>query len=88
MLFAWPEEDKFDVIKAVKEGLVDFVINIPKDTQRNELTRGSAVRQAAVKFGCSLLTNMEIVTAYVHALERCPDFLARHNVIPLPSFKA
>jgi carbamoyl-phosphate synthase large subunit len=85
---AWPEEDKFDVIKAVKEGLVDFVINIPKDTQRKELTRGSLVRQASVKFGCSLLTNMEIVTAYIHALERCPEFLARHKVIPLPSFRA
>ncbi len=84
----WPEEGPKDVIKAVKDGLVDFVINIPKDTQRKELTRGSLVRQASVKFGCSLLTNMEIVTAYVHALERCPDFLKRHKVNALPSFRA
>lgn len=83
----WPEEGKHDVMMAIKEGLVDFVINIPKDLQRKELTQGSLVRQAAVKFGCSLLTNMEIVTAYLHALERCPDFLARHKVIPLPSFR-
>ncbi|MES2746680.1 MAG: ATP-grasp domain-containing protein, partial [Bdellovibrionota bacterium] len=84
----WPKEGERDVIMAIKEGLVDFVINIPKDSQRKELTNGSLVRQASVKFGCSLLTNMEIVTAYVHALERCPDFLKLHKVIPLPSFRA
>jgi carbamoyl-phosphate synthase large subunit len=84
----WPGEGPNDVIQAIKDGKVDFVINIPKNSQRGELTRGSLTRQAAVKFGCSLLTNMEIVTAYVQALDRCPDFLASHEVLPLPSYRS
>ncbi|MDQ3232857.1 MAG: carbamoyl-phosphate synthase (glutamine-hydrolyzing) large subunit, partial [Pseudobdellovibrionaceae bacterium] len=84
----WPGEGPNDVIQAIKDGKVDFVINIPKNSQRGELTRGSLTRQAAVKFGCSLLTNMEIVTAYVQALDRCPDFLTNHEVLPLPSYRS
>jgi carbamoyl-phosphate synthase large subunit len=84
----WPGEGPNDVIQAVKDGKVDFVINIPKNSQRGELTRGSLTRQAAVKFGCSLLTNMEIVTAYIQALDRCPEFLARHEVLSLPSYRS
>jgi carbamoyl-phosphate synthase large subunit len=84
----WPGEGPNDVIQAIKDGKVDFVINIPKNSQRGELTRGSLTRQAAVKFGCSLLTNMEIVTAYVQALDRCPEFLARHEVLSLPSYRS
>ncbi|WP_141731103.1 carbamoyl-phosphate synthase (glutamine-hydrolyzing) large subunit [Oligoflexus tunisiensis] len=84
----WPGEGPNDVIQAIKDGKVDFVINIPKSSQRRELTRGSLTRQAAVKFGCSLLTNMEIVSAYVQALDRCPDFLSRHEVLSLPSYRS
>jgi carbamoyl-phosphate synthase large subunit len=84
----WPGEGPNDVIQAIKDGKVDFVINIPKNSQRGELTRGSLTRQAAVKFGCSLLTNMEIVTAYIQALDRCPEFLARHEVLSLPSYRS
>jgi carbamoyl-phosphate synthase large subunit len=84
----WPGEGPNDVIQAIKDGKVDFVINIPKNSQRGELTRGSLTRQAAVKFGCSLLTNMEIVSAYVQALDRCPNFLSTHEVLPLPSYRS
>jgi carbamoyl-phosphate synthase large subunit len=84
---AWPGEGENDVIQAIKNRKVDFVINIPKSSQRKELTNGSMVRQASVKFGCSLLTNMEIVNAYVQALDRCPEFLKRHDVLSLPSYR-
>jgi len=84
----WPGEGPSDVIQAIKDGKIDFVINIPKNSQRGELTRGSRTRQAAVKFGCSLLTNMEIVTAYVQALDRCPNFLDSHEVLSLPSYRS
>ncbi|WP_132324443.1 carbamoyl-phosphate synthase (glutamine-hydrolyzing) large subunit [Pseudobacteriovorax antillogorgiicola] len=84
----WPGEGDQDVIKAIKEGLVDFVINIPKSSQRKELTRGSQIRQAAVRFGCSLLTNMEKVTAFVQALDRCEDFVAKHELLVLPDYRA
>ncbi len=84
----WPGEGPNDVLQAIKSGKVDFVINIPKSSQRKELTRGSAVRQAAVKFGCSLLTNMEIASSYIQALDRCPDFLAQHQVLSLPNYRS
>ncbi len=84
----WPGEGPNDVLQAIKNGKVDFVINIPKSSQRKELTRGSAIRQAAVKFGCSLLTNMEIVSAYVQALERCPNFLETHSLLSLPNYRS
>ncbi len=84
----WPGEGPDDVLQAIKDGKVDFVINIPKSSQRKELTRGSAVRQAAVKYGCSLLTNMEVVIAYIQALDRCPNFLEKHEVLPLPGYRS
>lgn len=84
----WPGEGPHDVIQAIKDGKVDFVINIPKSSQRKELSRGSLVRQAAVKFGCSLLTNMEIVVAYTQSLDRCPEFLAKHELLSLPPYRS
>ena len=83
----WPGEGNFDVIEAIKDGLVDLVINIPKSTKSKELTRGSEIRQAAVRFGASLLTNMEKVTAFVEALDRCKDFVAKHEVLRLPPYR-
>jgi len=64
-----------------------MVINIPKNTQRRELTMGSLTRQAAVKFGCSLFTNMETVTAFVQAIDRCPDFVKGHHLLVLPPYR-
>jgi len=84
---AWPGEAKEDAIHAIRTGLVDVVINIPKNTQPEELAYGSNIREAAVKFGCSLLTNMEKTNAFLRAIERCPDFLNRHELLPLPEFR-
>ena len=84
---SWPGEGQNDVIKAIKEGLVDMVINIPKSTRRQELTRGSQIRQAAVRFGCPLLTNMEKVAAFVQSINKCQDFIKDHKVLSLPPYK-
>ena len=87
---AWPDDSnssETDVIEAIKSGVVDFVINIPKNSQRKELTNGSKIRQAATHYGCSLLTNMENVTAYVQALGRLPDFVSKHRLLSLPHYR-
>lgn len=84
---AWPDEADHDVIHAIKEGLVDLVINIPKNTEREEITRGARIRKAAVQFGCSLLTNMEKVNAFIQALDRHPDFHSKHKPIDLPPYQ-
>jgi carbamoyl-phosphate synthase large subunit len=83
----WPGESDNDVIHAIRSGLVDSVINIPKSAQRQEITHGMRIRQAAVQFGCSLFTNVEAVKAYIHALDRCPDFIAKHEVESLPNYR-
>ena len=83
----WPGEGDNDVLKVIKSDLVDFVINIPKNSQRTELTRGSQIRQSAVRFGCSLLTNMEKVSAFVHALDKTEDFVDKHELLVLPDYR-
>jgi carbamoyl-phosphate synthase large subunit len=84
----WPGQGPRDVIRAIKDGLVDLVINVPKNLQRQELSYGAQIRQAATQFGCSLITNMEATTAFASALARYPDFLASHDVMPLPPYKS
>ncbi len=79
----WPGEGENDVIHAIRERKVDLVINIPKNHQRQELTYGMKIRQTAAQFGCSLLTNMEKVTAFIHAVHLCGNFIDKHEVRPL-----
>lgn len=83
----WPGEGDQDAIHAIKNGLVDLVINVPKNLRQDELSLGGQIRQAAVQCGCSLITNMEATTAFAHALARYPDFVAGHAVEALPNYK-
>ena len=89
---AWPaegaEDGPVDVIRVIKEGLVDLVINVPKALHHQELSYGAQIRQAAVQFGCSLLTNMETTIAFAQALGRYPDFASTHEVIALPPYRS
>ncbi len=87
---AWPGEAKGegrDVLEAIREGIVDLVINVPKNLQLKELSYGAQVRQLAVQFGCSLITNMEAASAFAHALARYPDFDRTHEVMALPRYR-
>ena len=84
---AWPGETDHDAIHAIKSGLVDLVINVPKNLRQDELSNGSKIRQAAVQCGCSLITNMEATTAFAQALARYPDFVSVHEVQPLPGYR-
>ena len=89
---AWPGEpanDKNgqDPIELLRTKKVDFVLNIPKNLQRDELTRGSQIRQGATRFGCSIITNMEKMIAYAQAITRHPDFISEHVPRPLPEYK-
>ena len=64
-----------------------MVINIPKNLNSEELTNGAKIRQAATRFGCGLLTNMEKTVAIANAIGEHPDFIKTHDVIPLPNYK-
>lgn len=84
---AWPGEGADDVLGAIREGKVDLVINIPKNLQRREMSHGARIRQVAVQFGCSLITNMETTEAFAQALARYPGFVETHEVMPLPPYR-
>jgi len=83
----WPGEAD-DVLDAIRSGLIDLVINVPKELQRQELSHGARIRQVAVQFGCSLITNMEATMAFAQALARYPDFGSTHTVMALPAYKS
>lgn len=87
---AWPGETKSgleDPIELIRRKDVDLVVNIPKNMQRDELTRGSTIRQAATSFGCSIVTNMEKMIAYATAMTYYPEFSKTHKPVVLPGYR-
>jgi len=86
-LLDWPGESENDVIQAIRSGKVDLVINIPKNTKREELSNGLQIRKASVQFGCSLITNMEKAAAFIRAFDRYPDFIKSHELLELPKYR-
>jgi carbamoyl-phosphate synthase large subunit len=87
---AWPGEARKgfeDPVELIRRKDVDLVVNIPKNLQRDELTRGSTIRQAATSFGCSIVTNMEKMIAYATAMTFYPDFSKTHTPVVLPEYK-
>lgn len=83
----WPDSSERNALWAIKERLVDLVINIPKALVRSELSQGARIRQAAVQFGCSLITNAELSLAFARALAAYPDFAAKHQPSYLPNYR-
>ncbi len=83
---AWPGEGPNDVVQAIRSGKVDLVINLPKNTQRRELSHGFQIRQSAIRYNCTLLTNMEKAVAFIQAIAHCPDFRNNHELLPLPNY--
>jgi carbamoyl-phosphate synthase large subunit len=88
---AWPGEKSPDshtpdTLEIIKSGKVDLVINVPKNLDHTELTRGALIRRTAVQFGCSLLTNMETTNAFVQAIGRSQNFIENHELLHLPEY--
>ncbi len=88
MRLAWPGEAPNDVVRAIREGWVDFVINIPKNLTPREIQFSSEIRKAAVRYGRTLFTDMEKVTAFLSAIGRNRNLVERHTPIALPPFRA
>jgi carbamoyl-phosphate synthase large subunit len=85
---AWPgETDGLDPVELIRSKKVDFVLNVPKNLQRDELTRGSQMRMVATRFGCAIVTNMEKMVAYAQAMTFHPDFAKVHTPRELPQYR-
>ncbi len=80
----WPDEPGLNVMELIRSGKVDFVINIPKNSKRRELTAGMQIRQTAINYGCSLMTNMEKVLSFFSALENTSAKHYGEGLISLP----
>lgn len=63
-------------ISAIREGLVDLVVNIPKNSEKDELDNDYLIRRAAVDHGVQLITNAQLARRFVEATGRfCSDNL-------------
>jgi carbamoyl-phosphate synthase large subunit len=67
----WPLEDRRpNALEYLSAKRIDLVINIPKNSQREELTNDYMIRRRAVDFGIPLITNIQLAQRFVEALAR------------------
>lgn len=65
----WPlDKTKPNVIDFITEGKIDFVINIPKNFEREELTNDYIIRRVAVDYAIPLLTNTEVAKLFMESI--------------------
>jgi carbamoyl-phosphate synthase large subunit len=65
----WPLEKKEpNASTYISSGKIDLVINIPKSTEKTELTNGYLIRRAAVDHNVPLLTNPQLAKRFVKSL--------------------
>jgi carbamoyl-phosphate synthase large subunit len=66
----WPLEKKEpNVLTYIAEGIIDLVINIPKNAGREELTNGYLIRRKAVDHNIPLITNLQLAKRFVKAIQ-------------------
>ena len=61
---------KPNLLDILGEKVIDFVVNIPKNYSREEVTDGYLIRRKAIDFNIPLLTNLQLAEAVVEALSR------------------
>lgn len=66
----WPGKGKNGADKIIQEGLVDLVINIPRNYQREELTNGYVVRRLAADLGVPLITNIQLAKRFAESISK------------------
>jgi len=66
---AWPDENKKpNALEYLRSGLIDLVINIPKDLTSSELSNDYTIRRSAADFNIPLITNTNLAVAYLTAI--------------------
>jgi carbamoyl-phosphate synthase large subunit len=51
-------------------GNIDFVINIPKNIEKEELDNDYLIRRKAIDFDIPLITNLQLAKRFVEAIQR------------------
>ncbi|RLD66879.1 MAG: carbamoyl phosphate synthase large subunit, partial [Bacteroidetes bacterium] len=64
----WPDEDlKPNSLELLKQGQIDFVVNIPKNLSSGELNNDYSIRRTAVDLNIPIITNARLASAYITA---------------------
>ncbi len=64
----WPDEQKKpNVSDYIKNGLLDLVINIPKNLTSGELANDYTIRRSAIDFNIPLITNAKLASAFIYS---------------------
>jgi len=64
----WPDENKKpNTLDYIKSGMIDLVVNIPKDLSKTELSNDYTIRRSAVDFNVPLITNARLASAFIIA---------------------
>lgn len=67
----WPDDERTPNVKDVlRDKLVDFVINIPKDLSQPELDNDYSIRRTAIDYNIPLITNARLASAFIYAFTR------------------
>ncbi len=70
-LLNWPmDEREPNATTYLSQRRVDLVINIPKSFEEEEIRNDYLIRTKAVEFGIPIITNPELASAFVAALEK------------------
>ena len=70
-LLHWPTDSKSpNTIEYLSQRKLDLVINIPKNSQEEELTNDYLIRRKAADFGIPLITNIQLAQRFVEALSK------------------
>jgi len=70
-LLHWPSDSKSpNALEYLAQRRIDLVINIPKNTQEEELTNDYMIRRKAADFGIPLITNIQLAQRFVEALSK------------------
>jgi carbamoyl-phosphate synthase large subunit len=83
-LCVFPGQEGLSVETLLESRTVDFVINLPKSFDRDELAFGTQIRKKSIQMGCTLVTNVEKAIAFINAL----DAVDAQSVMPasLPEY--
>lgn len=64
----WPDEDKQpNTLEYLKSGMIDLVVNIPKDLSKTELNNDYTIRRSAIDYNIPLITNARLASAFIIA---------------------
>ena len=64
----WPDEDAHpNTVEYIRNGLIDLVVNIPKNLTQGELKNDYSIRRNAIDFNVPLITNARLAEAFITA---------------------